>query len=680
MARLCNSSHLTLDFRRRWEVRGALVEALGHLIDPNAKFSEHEYYPDAVLEASIAQAQLDMDLGRMEQAEFHLFSQVLEEAVGQNHPALGLARVQWEYNNRTFEFVEALPKPDEAVDELELELYRQSLGLAIRAQLQTALEAALAGREAKALASEAFDEAERLFQHAPGHEAPYDYQSYHVLLSMALLAVEVELPAKAEALLERASRWPLLQGPSEGLGVVPHLELDITRARVWASSEWDRDWPASRVEALNKRIFESWGKLVHAWSQAPSPEGGIGFLFTRARRNLFQQAIAASRRLHGDLGGFKTLVEAQALGGLERGLALKAPSLADVQAALKPGSAGVLVFVPGDYELLVGCIDQTGLTWFKTRALRPILGRLRSLHQSLRKEINEPGQAPTSKLAKEIGDHLWTKPIIERTADWDHVVLVGSELLDELPLLAVDFGKHGPLGLHKPVSFVPSLPFLVHLARRADQASDTALEILAGATGLEALSPSGSSLVPLPPVDWTQHGVDLESPGLQVIEGADVSRSELTMALADEVELLTLLSHGVYDGTRLVPAGILLAGEDGEPGDFIWSEDLRGLAAPRFCVLLVCEMLRGLSRVGDGGAANPAGALLAAGSQAVLASASQLEMSTALEVFEGWRERWLAGEDLATALLQAKRRLPDELGSPGFRAQLLRAYGLGFRR
>ncbi len=650
-------------------------------MNPKAKFSEQDFYSDAVLEAAIARAQLDMDLGRMEQAEYHLFSDALRDVAGQGNPALGLAQVQWEYNNRTFEFVEALPEPTEAADELELELYRHSLGLAIRAQLQTALEASLAGHEASRSAREALEAAEELFRRTPGnHEHPYDYHSYHVLLSMALLAVEVGLPAEADALLERASHWPLLQGSSEGLGVVPHLELDITRARVLASSKWDQDWPASRVTALNKRILESWNKLVHTWSQAPSPEGGIGFLFTRARRNLFQHAVASARRLHGDQGGFETLVKAQVLGGLERGLDLEAPSLAQVQAALNTDSAGVLVFVPGDYELLVVCIDQAGMAWYKTRALRPILERVRSLHQTLREEIAEPGKEPSSTLAKEIGDHLWTKSIVERTANWKHIVLVGSELLDGLPLLAVDFGKHGPLGLHKPVSFVPSLPFLVHLAGRADRAPDTSVEILAGATGLRANSPSGNPLVLLPPVNWAQHGVDLDRPDLRVIEGADVSRSELALALAGEVELLTLLSHGVYDGSRLVPAGILLAGEDGEPNDFLWSEDLRGLAAPRFCVLLVCEMLRGLSRVGDGGAANPAGALLAAGSQAVLASASQLEMSTALKLFKGWRQGWLAGEDPATALLLAKQGLPEELGSPSFRATLLRAYGLGFRR
>lgn len=671
LARLCNSPHLTLDLRWRWDVRAALLDTVAQLragAEDDAQVAEWgPLYPTARLEAAVAQAQLDMDLGRMEQA-YSCFERAEREVPElQGDPDWKVARLMWDYSDRQYEFVRALPAVAPDADPALVELVELTRILETQARLHQLIERSYL---------EAIDpvEAENLVAEAAAlveTRAPADFHALRLLQLMAIVTAEAQGSQRAGDWIAQVEERMKASEQGSGMNRVARLELDVTRARL-AEREPEAEG-ASRD--LDERLLANWDALAATWSAAPRPEGGIGFLFTKGRRNLFHHAVRASRRLGGDRGAFRTLVRTQALGA-GVGSETELPSLERLTRELDRFDAGLLVFVPGDRQLLVCAVNGDGVSWFEGPPLHQIRGAARELTRSLREEREGSGsEARSTELADRVGQHLWTEALTDWLTRCDQVVVVGEELLEGFPLLAATLGDRGPLGFALPVTFSPSIPFWLAAAGRARERERGALEVLVSATGVGSTGPRGGELPPLPPVDWEGTAIALER--AHILGGPEARLSKLTSELRPGAELLTILAHGVSDTRRLIPGGVLVSGEEPGAARVLWSEDLRELSVPPTCVLLVCRLAEGLSRLGDGGIATPPGALLGAGALSVLASQRDLEMSTAIELYAAWHRAWAAGASPAEALHAANLSLSASRGSAPFRAQLLQVYGAG---
>ncbi len=676
LARLCTSDRLALNFKWRWEVRTALIEAVRQLRADQEHEREAALVRTCLLEATIAEAQLEMDLGRMELA-YECFEALLRDDPSlANSSEFRLARLQWDFADRQFEFVSPLPPPAPDAEALEHELQRVSVALSLQARLQLVLELALLDQVE---AARARDAAEAVLQEAELFVATCATEDLHglrLLHQMVSVALECKRMPEATRWFEQATQRLRARSASEGQKSIAHFEHDIIHARMADHGLVD----GVEAQLLDVRIRERWKAMAGAWSRSPSPEGGIGFLFTWARREQYSQALHAARRNAGDGGGLDTLLETQLMGAVERRLDLQPPEQHAIGALLADHGAGVLAFVPGDRDLLICALDARGIRWFELAPLHRVRAASRALSDELERHSYGSGDsARIEMLAKQIGAQVWTSELVAWADAWQHIVVVGDEFLDGLPLEALCFGDHGPLGLHKPISFAPSIPFLMHLAQSVPATREGALEVLVSATGIEPRDADALGLSALPAVDWAEQGVHTTSSNLVELQGPSATLQALRSALTEEVELLTLLGHGVRDTTRLVPGGILIAG-DPAPTEVLWCDQLRQLDAPATCVLLVCKAASGLSRIGDGGVAHPDGVLLEAGARSVLASPHELEMSTALAIHATWHSSWSRGASPSEALLEAKQALPTTLGPAPFRAQVLRVYGLGYAR
>ena len=124
-----------------------------------------------------------------------------------------------------------------------------------------------------------------------------------------------------------------------------------------------------------------------------------------------------------------------------------------------------------------------------------------------------------------------------------------------------------------------------------------------------------------------------------------------------------MIAHGVHDGSRERPAGLVLASAAGgegaaeATGAVAWCEDLeRSTIAP--CVVLAsCGAARGPLRRGDDGIAGLAGALHAGGARAVVLSRSDVEYRATLRLVAAFLARVADGAAPAEALRAARAEL-----------------------
>jgi len=140
-----------------------------------------------------------------------------------------------------------------------------------------------------------------------------------------------------------------------------------------------------------------------------------------------------------------------------------------------------------------------------------------------------------------------------------------------------------------------------------------------------------------------------------VTRGAEATRAALAERLAG-ARVAQVLAHGSYEEARERPAGMLLAAPDGAPGVFVGADEIEALDAPPLTVLTVCEGGRAPKRRGDAGAADLAGALLAAGTRArcVVQSAFDLDVESARAISARFHAALAAGDAPAEALRKAR--------------------------
>jgi hypothetical protein len=138
------------------------------------------------------------------------------------------------------------------------------------------------------------------------------------------------------------------------------------------------------------------------------------------------------------------------------------------------------------------------------------------------------------------------------------------------------------------------------------------------------------------------------------------------------IEVLQLVVHGLYDPERERFAGLLL-GAGASVSGAVWAEHVEAARAPRWVLLATCGAATEIAR--RGGRSGLAAAFALAGSDVVVLTPNELELTGALDLFERVHTRLVEGAEPAAALRDARRALADRRGALPLQSALVFAWG-----
>lgn len=403
---------------------------------------------------------------------------------------------------------------------------------------------------------------------------------------------------------------------------------------------------ASREErgALLDELLEGLGQTLEAWSDSELREGGLGFMDFAVRREAVSAALEATAALRGEKAAFDLLMLIQSKSSLDRARGHAAPTLDDTREALCSDGSGVLSFVAGLDELTVMVLDSKGASFVRVPWGAQELEDVDALSGGL----TQPGQpGRLADPAERLGRRLFGGELGRAISEWEHVYVVGRDLLRELPLGMVDW-EGEPLGLQLPLTYLPSIPTGVALADAWRESGLGTPQLLLGELDGRSVGLSDSTLSPS----------QARALGRSVPAGADGTRvraaslEQLESSLLTDAGFATVFAHGLLDLKRARPSGIWLG-----PGeaDVLWCQDVAQLSVAQVMILSACGAARTNSRLGDGGVGSLGGAMLEAGALTVVLAGAEVPRDATVLLTTELQERLSAGEPPAYALLAAKR-------------------------
>lgn len=462
----------------------------------------------------------------------------------------------------------------------------------------------------------------------------------------AYLELQAGRIESARVALARAAEIAALDG-SEG-GESPSsdvLAMTACRARIAVLDDDDAQ-QALLHDRLQRMCRKHWDEL----KGRSSHESGSSLLgrhpIRLAMESLIELKLARSDSAHEALD---VLLEAQAVQSLA--LALGARRLgADELGELEfVQSGGVLMVLPGLFTTFVFAVDAQGVVLERASPMGELMVLAREF-TGLVQTRPRPGETLRAQRLERLGrllaEELLPASIRRRMEGWHEVAVVGRDLLWNLPFEALHWRAGRTLGAELPLTHLPSPGVGLALQSRSElrvKAEDgMELALLAD----PVLGPRVEELYPdLETLDFTTGELaDLCAPfdeGNFVVRRAEEARVEAL----PRARIWHFLTHGVYDSTRLRPAGLVVAPSAGD--GLLWSEDLEGLTPAPLVVISSCGAGRGLMREGDAESSNLAGAFLVAGANAVVSSSTDLAVGPTLTFMGVLHEELRAGHSVA---------------------------------
>lgn len=428
---------------------------------------------------------------------------------------------------------------------------------------------------------------------------------------------------------------------------------------------------AEAREAALDELDQSLRELIELRTTAPEVAGGVGDLQDVVRRTVVVTLLETAAELGRTPAAFERVMELQAAGGQARarGAGNESFPLARIQRALA-GDGGLLVWLPAPHATVLLVVDARGLTQHEL-ASGLVLGEA---VERLDRELGHAGFARTARVvaaAEALQSELFPADVQARLAEWEHVYFVGAEALGHPAFEALPWGADGTFGTELALGYLPSVPLGVLLAEGTPAPrADARLAVFAGPP--DAAAPERASLEFDVEV-WRGFAGPFDGERLELVSGPAVTRAALVAQDWSTAGALNLFCHGVFDGARLLPAGLAIPGAEGAA---VWWEDIAGMRLPPLVVLSACGAARGPDRLGEDGVGHLGGAFLSAGASAVLVARGDLEIRTTLEFNHRFHARLHAGASPLVALRDA-RRAARASGQPAPRLDQLVLLGAG---
>jgi hypothetical protein len=431
----------------------------------------------------------------------------------------------------------------------------------------------------------------------------------------------------------------------------------------------------------------AWSSLRAGWANAPTRDGGIGYLFLSQRQILVEALIGLQRAVLGEergaLAAFQWLTEAQRESTLARRLGVSRAEFDALRVELLDERTALLAWIPLRGRSYALAAHSRGARMFELAGVDRLEACARDLAGAVQAALSEDDPAARARLSSglEAARDAFLPPALEAWLEpFELLYLMGLDDVGFVPFEMLPAADASTQGARRAVSRLPSLPLAPVLTQRAagdDSSGSRVLTMLADhpdprrarAHGVEDLRPAAGLVR-----DFVQA---LEVDERLELRGKDASWSELERALDSSFDLLHVVAHGIQR-VHERPPGILLA-EDSERTE-VFAEEIETLRSPRLVLLSVCGAARSRLRRGDSARSDLGAAFLLAGAAATASSFSDLDLGPTLRVDARVHEELSRGATLAEALRTTRLELcgaSTRLGRDWIAAHVLQVGGAG---
>jgi hypothetical protein len=434
---------------------------------------------------------------------------------------------------------------------------------------------------------------------------------------------------------------------------------------------------------------QAWVSLRAGWADVPTRDGGIGYLFLSQRQILIEALIGLELAVLGEeqgaLAALQWLVEAQQESTLARRLAAPAATFAETRACLLDGRTGLVAWIPLRGRSFALAADGQRARAFVLPAVDVLEARARDASDALKSALESDHEAAHSGLG--VGLEAAALAFLpEALAQWieplDGLYLMGLDDAGYVPFEMLPEPREGSQGARRDLARLPSLPVGLVLRERSERdasAGARAVACIADRTDAERARAHGVEDLRLGSSDAGEFLDALGTEDNVRLRGGEATWGALVRALDADADVLHVVAHGIRR-VHERPPGILLAGAD-ESAE-VFAEQVESLRGPRLVLLSVCGAARSRLRRGDGGRSDLAAAFFVAGSAAVAASPSDLDLGPTLRTGALVHGELARGATLASALREARRAVSEpeqRLGRDWIAAHALTAAGEGLR-
>ena len=421
------------------------------------------------------------------------------------------------------------------------------------------------------------------------------------------------------------------------------------------------------------------GFLTRA-AAGPIEEAGVSVLFYDWARatwsELIELEIAVDEGGRGVERAVEWLLRLQGVGTFARERGIDSPTLSEVRRELLVPGRGLLLYVPGRTRSHVFALTGSELHAMRLGPVHRLDHRARELERSIQAAVGAPSEHALAVLDRELeaASEAFVPPELAAIlAGASSIHAVGLDDFGYVPLEALRLPGGEPVGRTHEIVYQPSLPVAVWLARasRADGKPTGPVVFYLGSG-----DPAAGSRPALAPLRLDPSALGLGAFGTAGVAADALGTGELD-ALPSRLAGAAIggfVLHGVYDPSRVRPAGLLVAPEE---ADGVWfAETIEGLSTPAFALVAACGTDRAPLRRGDDGRGHLRAAFFRGGSRCVAAATVTLELRATGELTSIVSERLAAGDSVGQAFLAARRRArPGDHGLPAVHSYLIHVFG-----
>lgn len=496
-----------------------------------------------------------------------------------------------------------------------------------------------------------------------------------ISIDLAFMHVELaDFPA-AEARLADASAALVSIGESDIIDLRTRL---VTVQTYLALTRGDG---RAALAALHGELSHVCDEILAQWRKIPVRKGGLGFLQFAERRDAIAALVATEYELYPEQPerALGHLMRAQAQGTFARRQQVPVGEPARVREVLVAERGVLFVFLPCALGECVFVITRERIEFHRLPRADTLLRDLRSLRSTLLPTDSLSSADEVATCAERVASKILPAAVRRQLARWDECVIVGRELLCDLPFEVLPGPASRWLGCDLALSYLPSLPFGLHRAQRTPDG-----DRVDARCALIAVTPPDGSAAREDTILVGESALDeILSPwpdGMRLSGGEataaavgrpDVTRSAMTILLAHGRDGLATEDDERARGMTMV----------GAPLSCGRIENLRRDGVAPFVVLAVCRGATGLLRRGEDTGSHLAGAFLFAGADAVVAADADLDVAATTALLRVLSRHRAEGHGAAEAMRLARASLAatDEFAHPVFHS-LLGVFGHEPRR
>ncbi len=476
---------------------------------------------------------------------------------------------------------------------------------------------------------------------------------------------------------------------AEGRGLEsdePTLEPPLEEAhKLWIQAKLNRLSGKDRsvLEVHRKELNSIYDTLVKTWETAELRKGGIALMGHARSRLAIDEFIQLTLVLDGPEKGSEAaldlLLRAQSATSLARLLKSPRATISNVRSDLLTEGEGMLLYMTSRSGSHVFALDEERIV-HETLPSRYIIEEKRRdlvnlvttapfglTREELRHRLDE-----LKRLGRDLGKLILPARIEDRLNSWTKVTVVSPGFLSYLPFECLILEDGRELGIEKGVSYLPSLPLGLSLAKRlktknADRAGNppalTYLLVTAPTPKQDLPEPYSS----LPLLTLSEAEESLLTNPFQPSETRILKEEKANLATVrktfDDTRIVQFLVHGVQNSELERPAGLLLSPTlEESPEQYhdgrVWLGDLDGVTnIPDHVILTACGSGRGPSRWGDSGVSHFGGVMLQNGAATVVLPYAELEYQATLELTAHYLAFLADGHEAAEAMRRARVQL-----------------------